>query len=74
MLTAHEHGNNEGTILKMPIIFGSLGTGLTFVLKNISEFAGALAGILTCTYLLIQIYFKLKHERQLKSKHKKHHD
>lgn len=74
MLTGNEISNCEGKIVKMPAILGAIGTGLTFALKYVSEITGAVAGILTCTYLIVQIYFKLKHERQFKAKTKKHHD
>jgi hypothetical protein len=68
MLTTSEHGN-EGK-MKAPIVFGTAGTTFTFWASHYSEMIAALAGTLTCVYLVIQIYFRLKHERERRRKEK----
>lgn len=69
MLDTIEAGN-KGKMLKAPIFFGTAGTVATFVTSHYNEIVGGIAGTLTCVYLAIQIYYRVKHERERRPKGK----
>lgn len=71
-MQSDEHGDQ--TSLRMPIILGAIGTGLSFALEHVSKLAGAVAGVLTCIYLILNIHYKIRHERRRKPSKSRRHD